>query len=150
MKLINKIAVASVVTLCLSYANPLASMAGTWSAGCYKMPNGKFASRTVTLEANGSVVGDMTIFKDSNCTKEVKKVHKEYTMKLGKKSVGDDGKEAYEVDKVGKKGWKVYSMIRIVSPTVIIPADRTKDRNGSTPELRANHFSPKSVQCVKK
>lgn len=124
-----------------------AAMAGTWSTGCYELPNKKFASRTVTVDADSSVVGDMTIFKDSDCTKEVKKVHKEYQMKLGKKTVGDDGKEAYEVNKIGKTGWKIYSMIRVISPTEIMPADKTKDKNGTTVELRANHFGAKTVTC---
>jgi hypothetical protein len=159
MTLINKIGTLSILSISIAFAtnnniennttNMLSSMAGVWSANCYKMPNGKYASRTVNLKANGDVIGDMTIFKDSNCTKEIKKVHKEYTMKLGKKSVADDKKEAYEVKKIGKNGWVVYSMIRMQSPTVIIPAERTKDRNGSTLKLRANHFTEKSIKCTK-
>jgi len=159
MKLIQTIVIAAISSLSLAQATEvqtpneqgmLASMAGTWKASCYQLPNGKYAARQVILETDGSVIGDMTIYKDAACTKELKKVHKEYSMKMGKKTVGDDGEVAYEVDKVGKTGWKVYTMIRMVSPTIIMPADKTKARDGSTPELRMNHYTAKTVQCIKK
>jgi hypothetical protein len=124
-------------------------MVGVWAAECYEMPDGKHARRMVTVKEDGSVMGDMVLYKDAKCTKVIKEVHKAYTMSIGKKSVGDDGKEAYEINKVGKTGWKVYTMIRMLSPTVIMPADRTKARDGSTLKLRANHFTSKTVQCKK-
>ena len=152
MKLDRKVALVCAGVLAISTLQAdetMKQMAGVWQAECFEMPNGKFGTRTVTVQESGDVSGDMVIFGDDKCQHQVKKIHKEYKMSMGKLGTGDDNKPAYEIKKVGKGGWVVYTMIRVSSPTLIIPADKTKARDGSTIELRANHFSAKSDKCKK-
>ncbi len=125
---------------------------GTWYQNCY--PTGKpnqWASKEVTVKADMSAKGGMQFYSDNQCTKQTKEIKAFYTFKFGNIMLGDDAKEAWEIDKViGKKKKKVYAMLRFVNADRVIISAPTKEHDGSTPAKRKNHFEASWEGCVRK
>jgi len=128
------------------------TIVGTWYQNCY--PTGKpnqWASKEVTVNPDLSAQGGMQFYSDDKCTHQTKAINRAYTFKFGNIVLGDDGKEAWEVDKeIGKKKQKVYAMLRFVNGDKVIISGATKEHDGSTPEKRKNHFDPSWEGCVRK
>ncbi len=128
------------------------AIVGTWEQLCY--PTGKpgeWANKKVTITEEMSAKGGMQFFSDDQCTKPTKEIKAFYTFTFGNIVLGDDGKEAWEIDKViGKKKKKVYAMLRFVDGDRVIISGATKEHDGSSPEKRKNHFDPKWKGCVRK
>ncbi len=125
------------------------AIVGKWSEMCY--PTGKpneWANKEVVIKDDMSAKGYMEFFSDDKCTKQTKKINAFYTFKIGNIVLGDDGKEAWEIDKViGKNKKKVYAMIRFKDPDTIVVSAPTKTNDGSSPEKRKNHFDAKWGGC---
>jgi len=128
------------------------AIVGTWYQTCY--PTGKpnqWASKEVTVNPDLSAQGGMKFYSDEQCTKQTKAINRAYTFKFGNIVLGDDGKEAWEVDKeIGKQKKKVYAMLRFVNADRVIISGATKEHDGSTPQKRKNHFDPAWEGCVRK
>jgi hypothetical protein len=128
------------------------TIVGTWSQTCY--PSGKpneWASKEVTVSEDMSAKGGMQFFSDDKCTKQTKEIKAFYTFKFGNIVLGDDGKEAWEIDKViGKKKKKVYAMLRFVDANRVIISGATKVQDGSSTDKRKNHFDASWEGCVRK
>jgi len=128
------------------------TIVGTWYQTCY--PTGKpnqWASKEVTVTEDMSAKGGMQFYSDDKCTKQTKEIKAFYTFKFGNIMLGDDGKEAWEIDKViGKKKKKVYAMLRFVNADRVIISGATKTHDGSSPEKRKNHFDASWEGCVRK
>jgi hypothetical protein len=125
---------------------------GTWYQTCY--PTGKpneWASKEVTVTEDMSAKGGMQFYSDDKCSKQTKAIKAFYTFKFGTIMLGDDGKEAWEIDKViGKKKKKVYAMLRFVNADRVIISGATKIHDGSSTEKRKDHFDASWEGCVRK
>jgi hypothetical protein len=128
------------------------TIVGAWSQTCY--PSGKpneWASKEVTVTEDMRAEGGMQFYSDDKCTKQTKEIKAFYTFKFGNIVLGDDGKEAWEIDKViGKKKKKVYAMLRVVNGDIVMISAPTKENDGSTPEKRKNHFDASWEGCIRK
>ena len=128
------------------------ALVGTWAINCQKgqQPN-TWESKEVNINKDLSAKGWMKIYSDKDCTKLVKEMKNNYTFKVGAIGVGDDGKEAWEVDKLlGKKKKPMFTMIRFIEPNRVVVAAATKDNDGTSKEKRKNHFEASWVGCTKK
>ncbi len=127
------------------------ALVGTWTQICY--PTGKpneWASKKVTVTEDMHAKGGMQFYSDDKCTKQTKEIKAFYTFTFGKVTKGDDGKEAWEIDKViGKKKKKVYAMLRFAEANRVIISGATKTHDGSSPEKRKNHFDASWEGCTK-
>ncbi len=127
------------------------AIVGTWSQKCF--PTGKpnqWATKRVVITKDLHAKGAMKFYSDSNCTKQVGEKRATYTFTFGKLTKGDDGKEAWEVNKLlGKKKKKMFAMIRFLDQNRVVVAAPTKTNDGSTPEKRKNHFEASWKGCVK-
>ncbi len=127
------------------------AIVGTWEQVCYPVKPGEWATKRVTIKEDLSAKGGMQFYSDDKCTQPTHDMKAFYTFKFGNIALGDDGKEAWEIDKViGKKKKKVYAMLRFVNGDRVIISGATKEHDGSTPEKRKNHFDPKWEGCVRK
>jgi|GEM_PF-2496692 len=128
------------------------TIVGTWSQICY--PTGKpneWASKEVTVTDDMRAKGGMQFYGDDTCTKQTKEIKAFYTFKFGNIVLGDDGKEAWEIDKViGKKKKKVYAMLRFVDANRVIISGATKVQDGSSVDKRKNHFDVSWEGCIRK
>jgi len=128
------------------------TIVGTWSQTCY--PTGKpneWASKVVTVTDDMRAKGGMQFYSDDTCTKQTKEIKAFYTFTFGKITKGDDGKEAWEIDKViGKKKKKVYAMLRFVDANRVIISGATKVQDGSSTDKRKNHFDASWEGCIRK
>jgi hypothetical protein len=124
---------------------------GTWHELCYPTKPGEWANKEVAIQKDLSAKGGMQFFSDDKCTKPTREIKAFYTFKFGKIVVGDDGKKAWEVDKIiGKKKKKVYAMLRFVDGDRVLISGVTKEHDGSSPKKRKNHFAPKWKGCTRK
>jgi hypothetical protein len=127
------------------------TIVGTWHALCYPTKPGEWANKEVTIQKDLSAKGGMQFFSDDKCTKPTREIKAFYTFKFGNIVLGDDGKEAWEIDKViGKKKKKVYAMIRFVDHDRVLVSGATKEHDCSSLEKRKNHFDPKWKGCTRK
>ncbi len=128
------------------------ALVGTWAINCAKgqQPN-TWEEKEVKISKDLSAKGWMKIYADKDCKKLIKEMKNSYTFKIGGLTLGDDNKEAWEVDKLlGKKKKPMFTMIRFIEPNRVVVAGATKERDGTTKEKRKNHFDASWVGCVKK
>jgi len=105
----------------------------------------------VTVKEDMSAKGGMKFYSDAQCSKQTGEMKAFYTFRFGNIVLGDDGKEAWEIDKIiGKKKKKVYAMLRFVNGDRVTISGATKTNDGSSPEKRKNHFDPDWQGCVRK
>jgi len=125
---------------------------GTWYEKCH--PTGKanqWATKKVTITEGLHAKGGMQFYSDRQCTKKTDEMKAFYTFKFGNIVLGDDGKEAWEIDKViGKKKKKVFAMLRFIDGNTVIISGQTDTHDGSSPSKRKNHFDPKWQGCTRK
>jgi len=128
------------------------ALVGTWSVECAKgMEPNTWMSKEVTIDNNLTAKGWMKIYADKECKKLIKEIKNNYTFKVGSLTLGDDNKEAWEVDKLlGEEKKPVYTMVRFVAPNKVLVAGATKSNDGSTPQKRKNHFEDWWPPCLKK
>ena len=127
------------------------ALVGTWSINCAKgqKPN-TWEVKEVKIDKDLNAQGWMKIYADKDCKKLVKEMKNKYTFNVGAITVGDDGKEAWEVDKlVGPKKIPVYAMIRFLEPNRVVVSAPSKGRDGKTKETRKNHFDSTWAGCKK-
>jgi len=127
------------------------ALVGTWSINCAvgQKPN-TWEVKEVKINKDLSAKGWMKIYADKDCKKLIKEMKNSYSFKVGTLSVGDDGKEAWEVDKlIGPKKMPIYTMIRFLEPNRVVVAAPSKGHNGKSKETRKNHFDSAWVGCVK-
>ena len=128
------------------------ALVGTWAINCQKgvKPN-TWESKEVKINKDLSASGWMKIYSDANCTKLIKEMRNKYTFKVGALTLGDDKKEAWEVDKLlGKQKKPMFTMIRFLAPNRVVVAAPTKQNDGTSKEHRKNHFESSWKGCVKK
>ncbi len=128
------------------------ALIGTWAINCKPgvKPN-TWESKEVKINKDLSAKGWMKIYSDKDCTKLVKEMKNSYTFKVGALTLGDDKKEAWEVDKLlGKKKKPMFTMIRFIEPNRVVVAAATKKNDGTTKERRKNHFEDSWSGCIKK
>lgn len=127
------------------------AIVGTWTQTC--VPTGKpnqWASKKVVITKDLHAKGGMQFFSDSNCTKQTGEKKASYTFTFGKIAKGDDGKDAWEVNKLlGKQKKKMFVLIRFLDDKHVVVAAPTKTNDGTTPEKRKNHFEASWKGCVK-
>ncbi len=127
------------------------AIVGTWIQSCHSIKPKVWATKEVKVKSDMSASGGMQFFSDAKCTHKTKEIKRSYTFKFGDIVLGDDGKEAWQVDKViGKKKKKIYAMIRFLDADRVVVSAETKERKGLTPESRKNHFDAKWEGCVRK
>jgi len=127
------------------------ALIGTWSINCAKgqKPN-SWIIKEVKINKDLTASGWMKIYADKNCTKLTKEIKNKYSFKIGAITLGDDNKEAWEVDKlIGKKKKPMFTMIRFLEPNRVVVAAPTKTNDGSTKEKRKNHFESSWSGCIK-
>jgi len=127
------------------------ALVGTWSVNCAvgQKPN-TWEIKEVNIDKNLTASGWMKIYADKDCTKLIKEMKNTYTFKIGAIGVGDDGKEAWEVDKlIGPKKMPMYTMIRFLEPNRVVIAAPSEGHDGKTKEARKNHFDSAWTGCVK-
>ena len=128
------------------------ALVGTWSITCGvgQKPN-TWTTKEVVINKDLTAKGWMKIYADKDCKKLIKEINATYSFKVGALNVGDDGKEAWEVDKLlGKKKKPMFTMIRFTKPNHVVVAAPTKTNDGTTKAKRKNHFSDKWAGCTKK
>jgi len=127
------------------------ALVGTWSINCAvgQKPN-TWTIKEVKINKDLTASGWMKIYSDKDCKNLVKEMKNKYSFKIGAIGVGDDGKEAWEVDKlIGPKKMPMYTMIRFLEANRVVVAAPSKGHDGKTKEARKNHFDSKWVGCVK-
>ncbi len=125
---------------------------GTWAQTCYPTdkPN-QWATKEVVVKEDMSANGHMEFYSDANCTNQTKTIKAAYTFRFGNIVLGDDGKEAWEIDKViGEKKKKVYAMLRFKDGDTVVISAPTETNDGTSPEKRKNHFDAKWEGCKRK
>jgi len=128
------------------------ALVGTWAINCAigQKPN-TWEVKEVKINKDLSAKGWMKIYADKDCKKLIKEMKNSYTFKVEALTIGDDNKEAWEVDKlIGKKKMPMFTMIRFIEPNRVVVAAPSKGHNGKTKETRKNHFDSTWSGCTKK
>ena len=125
------------------------AIVGTWELKCSPAPQpNMWVTKRVEINDKLFAKGNMSFYSDANCTKKVKEINRNYTFDFGEITLGSDGKEAWEVDKlIGKEKKPMYTMIRFLGANRVLVADATKQNDGTTKKRRKNYFNPKAPGC---
>jgi len=121
------------------------TIVGTWHKSCY-LPNGSDQYHTTDFIARANNTGHTkkTYYASEDCSVIENAKEWDFTYTVGAKTVGDDGKETYELDQSGGTGegaWEYYTMFRFLDNGNLLTAGTSDTRDASSEAQRANHFA---------
>jgi len=136
---------AALLSGCGSSGDAENEIVGTWHKNCY-LPTGSDKYRTMdfVLNADNTGLGKKTYYSDEDCTLDANPHEWDFVYNVGEKTVGDDGKEAYELDQSGGTGdgaWAYYTMFRFLDNGNLLTAGTSETRDARSEAQRANHFA---------
>ena len=125
------------------------AIVGTWHKNCY-LPTGSDQYRIKDLVFKSNNTGHLkkTYFDNEDCTLNPRVEEADFAYEVGEKTLGDDGKEAYELN-LSDEAWVFYRMFRFKSNGNFLASGSSETRDGKSKAQRANHFNPNWTGYVK-
>ena len=123
------------------------TIVGKWHKSCYIPTGSKYVHyRIVDIDVrnDGTTSLKKTYYNDKKCQVQSTKpkVSWQATYTTGASTIGDDGKQAFEIDLHGD-GWEYYQMYRFLDNGNLLTSGKQGVHDGTAPEARANHFDPR-------
>ena len=138
-------------------ADAKASLLGTWVRECdYDEDDDVSGIAEVTFREDGTLTFSVTDYPTKDCTGDsIEEYSEEEEYKVGAKTVGSDGKVAFEFDVFGEddgEKFRDYFMVRYTSTELLFSGEKEDDSqpDGETPQTRNDYFDPDDKGFSKK